>query len=98
MIHFGGQSARRFGSNILLHLYVGRHRFVKKHQGSAAAAAVKVIIAFGALCRLAAYSLRRLKYSSDPCLGEQIGFQRKLLTWTASGRLNCEPERQVGIR
>lgn len=95
VIHLGGQSAGKLGSDILLHLYMSRHRFVEKHRGSAAAATLRAIIALGALCRLAAYSFRRLGNRSDTDFRERIGFQWKLLKWAACRRLNCPPESPV---
>lgn len=85
VIHLGGESARRYGSDILLHLYVGRNRFIRKHRGRLAAAVHRVIVGFGALCRLCVFGLSRLMGANR---SEAIALQADLLKWTTRGSLN----------
>ncbi|MHB0913147.1 MAG: glycosyltransferase family 2 protein [Armatimonadota bacterium] len=73
IIHLGGRSARRYGSDILVHLYASRNRFLRKHRGPAVAAVHRGIVALGALLRLAAFKVR-----PEP---GAIRFQRSLLRW-----------------
>ena len=83
VVHLGGESARQYGSRILLHLYAGRNRFIRKHRGRWAAAAHRVVVAIGALSRLCAYGIRRFKGRDET---GAISFQTDLLKWTV-GRL-----------
>ena len=85
VIHLGGGSARRYGGDILLQLYVGRNRFVRKHRGKAAAAVHRVIVGLGALCRLCVFGIQRSASGGHAELAEAVAFQWELLKWTVTG-------------
>ena len=79
VIHLGGESSKRYGSDMLLNLYMSRNKFIRKHRGKTAAAVHRSIIGFGALCRLCAYSLKRADRA------QAIDFHTKLLKWAVRG-------------
>lgn len=83
VVHLGGQSARRYGNDLLLHLYAGRNRFIRKHRGRAAASVHRGIVALGALLRLFAFVNRPWK----PEHRQALGFHSKLLKWSVRGTL-----------
>jgi len=85
VIHLGGESVRRYGSDILLQLYASRNRFIRKHRGSMAAAAHRTIVGLGALCRLSVFGIRRSASGGRAELAEAAAFQRRLLRWTLKG-------------
>jgi len=97
IIHLGGQSAAKFGSDVLLHLYISRHRFVRKHYGRISAAALRAVIGLSALLRWTAYSIAGLVRRSDQSLADRAQFHRKLLRWTVCDRVECRPRSPVGI-
>ncbi len=93
-IHLGGESARRYGGDVLLHLYYSRNRFIRKHHGKAAAVAHRIIVGFGSLCRLCVHGLGRLVGANHR---EAVGFQARLLKWVIRGeqQLDIRPNREV---
>jgi O-antigen biosynthesis protein len=82
IIHLGGQSSRKYGSSILVHLYSSRNRFIQKHKGKIAGGMHRGIVALGAVLRLPVFWTMRLAGKGDPGAGQ---FQIKLLKW-ALGR------------
>ena len=74
VIHLGGRSARVYGSDMLLHLYVSRNKFVRKHQGRVMAVFHRLAVATGALARLSVFTVRRR--------ADAAAFHRKLLRWS----------------
>ena len=84
VVHLGGESARRYGNDILLHLYASRNKFICKHQGRGAATAHRFIVGLGALCRLGVFGVKRLLGQDQ---AEAMSFQAKLLRWTVEGDL-----------
>lgn len=98
VIHLGGQSAEKFGSDVLLHLYASRYRFVRKHYGRTSGAALRGIIGLGALVRWTAYSVGSMvgrfwkgSPTPSPTMIDGIGFHWKLMKWALCGRLECQP-------
>lgn len=83
IIHLGGQSARRYGSDILLQLYVSRNRFLRKHSGNLTAAVHKLVVGLGALLRVIGFRLRGLL---GPDQSDAVRFHGKLLRWAVGGR------------
>ncbi|HUV03880.1 MAG TPA: glycosyltransferase family 2 protein [Armatimonadota bacterium] len=81
VIHLGGESARRYGGDILLHLYVSRNKFIRKHRGRTAAVAHRMIVGLGAVSRLCFFGIRRLRRHE---LAEAVCFQWRLLKWTVT--------------
>ena len=79
IIHLGGESARRYGNNILIRLYTSRNRFIRKHQGVAAATVHRMIVGIGAVIRLFVFGAKKLLGKGEP---DAIQFQAKLLRWT----------------
>ncbi|HAH87861.1 MAG TPA: glycosyltransferase family 2 protein [Armatimonadetes bacterium] len=80
VIHLGGESAKKYGSQILLHLYTSRNRFLRKHRGSYVAGVHRAIVALGALCRMGAYYVGRAAGRGEP---DFIKFQKSLFAWAA---------------
>ncbi len=97
ILHLGGRSAAKFGSDVLLHLYISRHRFVLKHYGRLSAAALRAVIGLESLLRWSVWSLARFKDRSDQSLADRAGFHWKLLKWTACGRVTCRPRSPVSV-
>jgi len=93
VIHLGGESARRYGGDMLLHLYAGRNKFIRKHRGNTAAAAHRLIVALGALCRLSVHGMRRMLGRGQ---ADAIGFQTRVLRWTIGGRLDQDSQPAEG--
>lgn len=79
IIHFGGQSARRYGNDIFLHLYISRNRFIRKHRGRLTAGIHRAVIALGASLRIVAFSFARLASRKH---NDAFVFHAKLLAWT----------------
>jgi hypothetical protein len=84
VIHLGGSSARRYGSQILIHLYSSRNRFVSKHRGKGFALVHRGVVILGALCRLPAFGLRSVVKRSE---SQAASFQIKLLRWALFNRM-----------
>ena len=82
VIHLGGESSRRYGSDILLYLYISRNKFIRKHQGRVMAGVHRVIVGLGALCRLCVYEIKAPQGTDRR---NAISFQAKLLKWSARG-------------
>jgi hypothetical protein len=82
VIHLGGESARRYGNNMLLNLYIGRNKFIRKHRGRALAFAHRLVVALGALARLGVFGIKRVGDKTQEAAG---GFQFKLLKWSLGG-------------
>lgn len=78
IVHLGGQSSRKYGSDILLHLYSSRNKFISKHKGEAASMVHRAIIVLGALSRVLAFGIVNLGGKGNR---DAIGFQIKLLRW-----------------
>lgn len=110
VIHLGGRSAAKFGSDVLLHLYISRYRFVRKHYGRVSAASMRAVIGLSSALRWSAYSaaaafargIGRLRGNSAPSpaadlLADRIGFHRKLLGWVLCDRVECQPRSPVSI-
>ncbi|MHB0999874.1 MAG: glycosyltransferase family 2 protein [Armatimonadota bacterium] len=83
IIHLGGQSSKKYGSDILLHLYASRNRFIHKHQGMIMAELHRFAIAIGALLRLGAFSIKHIRNRN---MDEAVRFHLNLLKWTIRGR------------
>ena len=79
VIHLGGQSANRYGSDIHLHLYTSRNRFIYKHYGKAQAVAHRLIIALGAACRICAYGARHIVRRD---MSAAVAFQLSVFRWS----------------
>lgn len=90
IIHFGGESARRYGNQILVHLYASRNRFIRKHQGRIAATTHRFIVMIGALCRLLLLGLRLCRRDR---VDENLAFQLSVLRWSLGG---STPRRTLG--
>ncbi|HEY3297206.1 MAG TPA: glycosyltransferase family 2 protein [Armatimonadota bacterium] len=84
IVHLGGESARKYGSDILVHLYASRNRFIRKHKGAAASAIHRGIVTLGALLRVPAFEVLRIMGKGDP---QAVDFQFKLLKWSLLGRM-----------
>lgn len=74
IIHLGGESARKYGNDMLLHLYISRNKFIRKHRGNGTAVLHRMIIGMGAIFRLGIFTLARRT--------EGASFQRKLFLWS----------------
>jgi GT2 family glycosyltransferase len=96
VVHLGGQSSKKFGSDILLNLYYSRHRFVRKFRGASAARAMGFVIALGAAARLSAYCLQRLRNPEDTDLRNRMLFQKKLLRWAGRQVISDRLEYPIG--
>lgn len=83
IIHLGGQSSKKYGNNILLHLYASRNRFIRKHHGEAMAELHRFSIALGAILRLSAFGIKKLRKQD---VTDAINFHRSLLSWATHGR------------
>lgn len=82
IIHLGGRSSRKYGSDLLLQLYVSRNRFIGKHSGPLMARAHRWIVGIGAIIRIV---FLRMKPSADPGQPDAVAFHRKLLRWALDG-------------
>lgn len=80
-IHLGGESAKRFGGDIRLYLYLSRNKFIRKYQGRLAGLLHRGIVATGALGRIVFYGL-----TGHP----DLAFQIALLKWAVIGRHSGE--------
>lgn len=78
IVHLGGSSSRRYGSQILVHLYSSRNRFVRKHRGVACAFLHRAVVVVGALCRLPVFALSSAIRRTET---QAVSFQMKLLRW-----------------
>ncbi|HET6455973.1 MAG TPA: glycosyltransferase family 2 protein [Armatimonadota bacterium] len=82
IIHLGGESAKRFGDDMRLYLYLSRNKFIRKYKGRMAAFVHRGIIITGALGRLAAYGIKRLIGRREL---NDTAFQYLVLRWAVSG-------------
>ena len=82
IIHLGGESARKYGGDIGLYLYLSRNKFIRKYQGRMAAFLHRGIIIVGAISRLAVYGARRLIGSKE---FDDSAFQYLVLRWAVRG-------------
>ena len=82
IIHLGGESAKRFGGDVRLYLYLSRNRFIRKYKGRVAAFVHRGIIITGALGRLAAYGMKRLIGRREL---NDTAFQYLVLRWAVRG-------------
>lgn len=82
IIHLGGESAKRFGGDVRLYLYLSRNRFIRKYKGRVAAFVHRGIIITGALGRLAAYGIKRLIGRREL---NDTAFQYLVLRWAVRG-------------
>ena len=82
IIHLGGESAKRFGGDMRLYLYLSRNKFIRKYKGRVAAFAHRGVIITGALGRLAAYGVKRLIGRREL---NDTAFQYLVLRWAVRG-------------
>jgi len=85
VVHVGGQSSDKFGSDILFHLYLSRYRFIRKHRGTSAASTMRAVIGLGALIRVCVFSAGRILRPADPITRHRFRFHYRLLGWAVSG-------------
>lgn len=86
IIHLGGQSSKKYGNDILVHLYSSKNRFIKKHKGVLLSAVHRGIVSLGALIRIPIFGAMRIVGKGDQ---NAVGFQVKLLKWALAG-VQCE--------
>ena len=82
IIHLGGESAKKFGGDIRLYLYLSRNKFIRKYHGRVAAFLHRGIIIIGAISRLAIYGAGRLIGSKQ---FNDSAFQYLVLRWAVCG-------------
>lgn len=93
IIHLGGESAKRSPSEMLMHLYTSRNKFIHKHYGNTTATLHRLILALGALSRLVVFKTKSLK---NPDYKSYVDFHIRLLKWSVRNPMGQEISTDTG--